>query len=106
MVHRSDVLNPADVCRPLPLPGIERSREQKILLRMASRRLQQQLVQFGLAISGVRSHIAKVADEIAAGLSAQIIIGINASVKWSHHTRAILLFQLLHYPAASKGKDQ
>src|SRR5437016_10971434 len=99
-----NMLDAADILRPLPLPGIERSGQQEFPSRMTPGRFQEQLVKLLLPVGRVSSHIAQITDEFAPGFDAHVNIRVYATIKRPRHVHCKMMLKIIQYPAAGKRK--
>src|SRR5215469_14975313 len=104
MISRRDVLKAPNVRGPAPLAGIERARQDELVLRQASRRLQEQSIKLFLTISGVGAHITEEALECPAPRHGRMDFGIDAAIERPRSSRIPLGLQIGQNRAAGKGK--
>src|SRR5215467_6114100 len=102
----SHVLELAHVNAPLPVPRIKRSSQHKVLLRMAPRWFQKELIELRLTIVSKCSHITQVADEIALRRHAKVGIRIDTSVQRTYYASVVFLLQFVCHLATGKRKNQ
>ncbi len=103
---RSNVLDAADVGRPLPIPGVKRAGKNELPIAMAARRFKKKFVNFGLAVSRVRAHVAEVAGEVGSRGNLVIVIRINTAEQRPRKPHSIFLLQFLQNGAAGEGKHK
>src|SRR5258708_11856089 len=100
------MLYSADVFRPLPVPGIHWSREHKLPVAITARGIKEQLLDLGLAIGCVRSHVTQIACEFRAGRNSRVNVRINAAVERPRYARSVAMLQLAQNFPAGEGKNQ
>ena len=100
------MIDAAHILRPLPLPRIKRSRQQKFLFRMTPGRLQKEIVKLLLTIRCVGAHVAQIAGKFTTGFHATINIRIDATVERPSHANAKIAFEFLQNASAGKREHQ
>ncbi len=101
---RSNMLDASDIGRPSPIPGVKRAGKNELPIAMAARRFKKQFVNFGLAVSRVRAHVAEVGGEVGSGGNVVIVIRINTAEQRPRKPHSTFLFQFLQYRATGEGQ--
>ena len=81
MIAGRNMLDAANVGSPRPVPGVEGSGENEIILRKLAGGLKEKLVEFVLAIASIGAHVAQEAAEVVANGNSRVDIGINTSIE-------------------------
>ena len=83
-----------EIGRPLPLPRIQRARQQKNSRPHLARRFEKQLFEQRLAVRRKGAHVAQVAAIDGGEVGAEVQVGIHASVERLNPPRTPALPQL------------
>src|SRR4051812_48085959 len=100
MLSRRDMIEPANIRRPLPIPGIQRSGEHEIQVLATTRWLEEEVVDLLLTIGRVGPHVTERRNELGARLHPPINIRVDAPEERTHHAGTPTIAQFAETVAA------
>src|SRR5689334_5738506 len=104
MPARVEMFNAAHIFRPNEVLRILRASNNEFAVWQLARWFQEKFLNLGLAICGVRSHVAQVAGKALVHIEPSVMLGIKRAVKGSRPRRAEARFQFAQDRATGKAE--
>src|ERR1700686_2399582 len=101
---RVQVHDALDVPRPLNARRILRSSHDELFVRKPAGWNAEQLVNFGLTVRGVRTHVAQVARKPGLQRKVTVLFGIDRTIERNRKTRSQFLLQPFQHRTAGKAE--